>query len=90
MISAQTAKMSGAMSDDHSIIHPGSSEVRPTDRETQIAELLSMGYNHKRIAHRLGITVGAVSAQVSNLGRRIPGDGSPSIKVAVWYLEHHS
>lgn len=73
-----------------SILAPGSSGVRLTEREEQIARLLSLGYQHKKIAYKVGITTGGVSAHISNIASRIPGDGNPSVKVTVWFLEHRA
>jgi DNA-binding NarL/FixJ family response regulator len=78
------------MSGDRKIVAPGSSGVRLTQREEQIARLLSLGYQHKKIAHIIGISANTVSVHVSNMASRIPGDGNPSVKVTVWYLEYHA
>lgn len=75
---------------ERSILVPGSSGVRLTDREEQVARLLSLGYAHKQIARMVGISPGTVSVHISNIASRIPGDGSPSVKVTVWFLEHRS
>ena len=51
----------GLMSGDRKIVAPGSSGVRLTQREEQIARLLSLGYQHKKIAHIIGISANTVS-----------------------------
>lgn len=81
--------MSGS-SEDPGILAPGSSTVQLTDREDQIARMLSLGYQHKSIAHKIGISPNTVSAHVARIARRIPGNGNPTVKVTVWYLEHRS
>ena len=72
------------------ILAAGSSTVQLTDREDQIARLLSLGYQHKSIGHTVGISPGTVSAHVARIAARIPGNGNPTVKVTVWYLEHRS
>ena len=69
------------------IVAPGSSSVRLTEREDQVAELVSFGWSHKKIAKRLEIHPSTVSAHVSNIASKIPGTGSAKLKVAVWFLQ---
>lgn len=68
------------------IVAPGSSGVRLTEREEQVAELVSYGWSHKKTARALGIHPSTVSAHVSTIASKIPGEGSAKLKVAVWYL----
>lgn len=82
--------MSAEPSTSHVIVAKGSSGVRLTERELQIAELLSFGYSHKKIATYLDISPGGVSAHITRVGKRIEGDAHPSMKIACWFLEHHS
>ena len=81
--STSTARTSG-------IIHPGSSTVTLTVREREVASLLSAGLSHKKVASRLGLNVSTVGVYVHNIAQRIPGSGSPTLKVAVWFLRHQT
>lgn len=79
--------MAGLMCADRRFIcAPGSSSVVPTEREAQCAELLSMGYSYKQVARLLGLSYTMVSTHVYDLAHKIPGDGTPQLKVAVWWL----
>ena len=81
--------MSGTLENENlMIVAPGSSGVRLTDREDQIARLLSLGYSHKQIGRHVRITTGAVSAHVTRIASRIPGNGNPTVKLTVWYLQN--
>ncbi len=75
---------------ENEIVGPGSSAVRLTDREEQIAQLLSLGWTHKAIGHHVKITTGSVSTHVHKIAKRIPGRGSPTTRVILWYLQHGS
>lgn len=78
------------------MIAPGSSSIHVRDREAQIAELLAMGYSHKRIANRLGIKTASVSVYIHNLAARIPDDAPgnvkipPTMKVTLWWTQIHA
>ena len=85
----QTGLMS-AEGQEVGILAAGSSAVVLTDREDQVARLLSLGYQHKRIASMVGISQGTVSTCIARLAERIPGNGNPTVKVTVWYLEYRS
>ena len=80
--------MSVELSTERVAVHPGSSGIKLTPRETQIAGLVSLGYQHKQIAQRIGISPTGVSAHVSRIAKRIPGDANPSTKITVWYLTY--
>lgn len=82
--------MSAEVSTDRQILAPGSSTVSLTDREWEVARLIGMGYPHKKVAARLGISVGGVSAHVSNIASRIPGEGKPNMKIAVFMLTNRT
>lgn len=64
------------------ILGPGSTSLRLTEREHQVATMVSMGYSYKRINHSLGVSnAGRV---VSDIAKRIPGAGNPRQKVSAW------
>lgn len=66
------------------VLGPGSTEVRLTEREHQIATLVSLGYSYKRISGELGITSTSIAQRLHQLAARIPGQGNPRQKVAAW------
>ena len=70
------------------IVAQGSSGIHATDREKQVAELISHGMSHKAIGRTLGLTSRAVAAHCSRLASKIDGNGNARLKVAVWYLMH--
>lgn len=84
----QTGQMSAE--ETRSIVAPGSSTVDLTEREEQIAYLVSLGYPHKQIANRLSISTNNVSVHIGRIAAKIGGDGSPTMRVAVWFLQHRS
>lgn len=55
-----------------------------TERESQVADLIVIGYSHKKIGNTLGISSMNVGNVVSMIGSRIPGEGSPKLKIAAW------
>ncbi len=69
------------------IVAPGSSSVRLTEREEQVAEMISFGWSHKKIGRMLEIHPSSVGAHVSKIAAKIPGQGSAKLRVAVWYLD---
>ena len=66
------------------VLTDGSSSLNLTERESQIADLVVLGYSHKKIGHELGITAMGVACHVSKIAARIPGTGSAKLKVAAW------
>jgi DNA-binding CsgD family transcriptional regulator len=70
------------------IVAQGSSGIHATDREMQVAQLVSYGMSHKAIGRTLGLTSRAVAAHCSRLASKIDGNGNARLKVAVWYLMH--
>lgn len=66
------------------VLGPGSTGLTMNGRESQVAELIGLGWSLKKIGHELGITAGGVGAHVSNIAARIPGEGSAKLKVAAW------
>ena len=72
------------------VLGPGSTGLRMTPREEQVATLLSLGYNYKRIAHSLGISMGGVGDHVAAIAARIPGTGRPQTKVSAWMWTYGS
>lgn len=70
------------------VLGVGSSGLRLTNRETQVAELVGIGYSHKKTAYELGITPMTVATIVSQIASRIPGEGSPKVKVCAWMWTH--
>lgn len=73
-----------------SIVAPGSSTVTLTDREHEVAALLACGLSHKRVANRLGLSTATVGVHVHNIAARIPGNGNPTVKVVVWWMNRHA
>lgn len=74
----------------NNIVAHGSSGVHVTDREMEVAQLVSYGMSHKAIGRRLGLTSRAVAAHCSRLAAKIEGNGNARLKVCVWYLMHGS
>lgn len=70
------------------VLGQGSSGLRLTNRESQVAELVGIGYSHKKVGHKLGITPMTVAAIVSQIARRIPGEGSAKLRVCAWMWTH--
>lgn len=64
------------------VLGPGSTALRLSERETQVALLVACGRSYKRINSELGIAnSGHVIAKIA---QRIPGDGNPRQKVSAW------
>lgn len=55
-----------------------------TEREGQVADLIIVGYSHKKIGSTLGISPMNVANIASTIASRIPGEGSPKLKIAAW------
>lgn len=66
------------------VLGPGSTGLRLTDRESQVAELVGLGYSHKKIGRALGMTAATSAVIVSQIATRIPGEGSAKVKVCAW------
>lgn len=74
--------------DNGSILAPGSSQLRLTEHESQIVELIGCGKSLKQVGSALKIKPKTVSWHLTNIGRRIPGEGRPMVKIAAWYITH--
>lgn len=73
------------------ILGPGSTSLRMTAREFQVATLVSMGYNYKKIANVLGMSSKAdVGKYVAEIAARVPGQGKPQQKVSAWMWTYGS
>ncbi len=70
------------------VLGPGSTSLRLTDREGQVMELVGIGHSYKKTASELGITSMTVATIVSQIARRIPGEGSAKLKVCAWMWTH--
>ena len=68
---------------------PASSELNLTDREYEIAELLAFGMSYKKIARKLEISTFTVDSHIQNIAAKLPGNGAPSRRVAVWFAVNH-
>ena len=67
------------------VLGPGSTSLRMSAREYQVATLVALGYNYKRVAAALGdLTTATVAVYVAGIGARIPGAGNPRQKVSAW------
>lgn len=66
------------------VLKPGSTSLRLTLREREVADLVGCGFSYKKIGRELGITSMGVGAHVSNIAGRIPGTGAARLKVAAW------
>lgn len=68
------------------VLGPGSTSLRMTPREEQVATLVALGYSYKRISAALSGSLSDtnVARHVSAVAARIPGAGSPRQKVSAW------
>ena len=82
--------ISADFSTDFSLLAPGSSTVKLTDREWQVATMIATGLSQKKVGNRLGITTKGVSAHVSKIAGRIPGRGKPNFKIRAFILARHA
>jgi len=55
-----------------------------TDRQREVAELVAEGLSNEQIAQRLGCRVNTVRAHIAAIALRLPGDGKPRVRIAVW------
>lgn len=69
------------------IISEGSSGVHLTDRDAQVVQLIGSGLSYKRTARTLGLATQTVRVYAHRIAARIPGNGSPQLKIAAWYWE---
>ena len=66
------------------ILGQGSTGLQMTATEWQIAELVALGAPYKKIARMVGISTTNVGVHVARIGKRIPGEGSPRIRLSAW------
>lgn len=57
-----------------------------TPREWEIAIMVTRGMSRKGIADALGLNVGTVDAHIQNAAGKLPGDGSPKIRLVIFVL----
>jgi DNA-binding NarL/FixJ family response regulator len=60
-----------------------------TPRTREIVELIVEGWSHPDIAAKLGIKRNTVAQAVHQLGRRLPGRGTPIVKLIRWWFRFH-
>ena len=70
------------------VLGPGSTSLRLTDREGQVMELIGFGHSYKKIGSELEISAGSVAVIASHIASRIPGNGSPLVKICAWSWTH--
>lgn len=57
-----------------------------TPRQVEVARLVAAGKSAKRIADELGITIDTVNEHIQAAADRLPGDGSPKIKLVIFVI----
>lgn len=65
---------------------PSPSVVRLSPRELEIARLMAEGLSYSEIAARIGWTPDSVRVAAKRLGARLPGDGSPVVRILRWWF----
>lgn len=61
-----------------------------TDRQRQIAEMLSREMSYKAIGRELGISPRTVKAHIHSAAKRInPASSAPHITLAIWFVRVH-
>lgn len=58
-----------------------------TPRQIEIARMVAAGRSYKAIARALGITVDTVNFHVQEAADRLPGRGTPRLKLVVFVVE---
>ena len=66
------------------VLGDGSTGLRMTTQERQVAELVSTGCSYKRIGSELELDRLRVGRIVSAIATRIPGQGNPRQQVSAW------
>jgi DNA-binding CsgD family transcriptional regulator len=60
--------------------------IKPvTRRQIEVIKLLSDGLSHKEIAAQRGVSISTVRNLITEAGLRVPGAGSPSVRLVYWY-----
>lgn len=57
-----------------------------TPRQMEVARFLARGMTDKEIARELGLSRRTVEDYIAQAAARIPGEGKPRVKVAVFFV----
>ena len=82
--STSSAHWAGPYGPVGTVLAEGSTGLRMSRTERQLAEFIATGQSYKVIAHRMGMPLGTLGTYVAKLAARIPGQGNPRQKVSAW------
>lgn len=57
-----------------------------TERQAAVAALVARGLPDKLVAIELGISINTVDYHLKEIAKRVPGEGRPRHKCAVWFF----